>query len=55
MRFSEIKFSKINGNLGEGMYDGREFVLQVDEEIQIEGHFTDEERLFILTQWEIQQ
>lgn len=54
-QFGEIKFQdEVTSEYAEGMYDNRKFVLMVnDDEVVIEGNFTDEERQFIHTQWEM--
>lgn len=54
--FEEIEFQEVTEQYAEGIYDGRKFTLtcQVDES-DVVGNFTDEERLFIFTQWEMKQ
>ena len=54
-QFGTIDFDEITETYAEGMYDGRKFLFfnEKDSEAIVEGNFTDEERLFIFTQWQI--
>jgi hypothetical protein len=54
-QFREIKFQDdVTPTYAEGIYDKRKFILTAnDEETLIEGNFTDDERRFIHTQWEM--
>lgn len=60
-QFGDIQFVECKEVYGEGMYEGRKFIV-LPEEVDgqgnaahgiVEGHFTDDERLFIWTQWEM--
>jgi hypothetical protein len=56
----EIKSSRIDGSTSNvtGIFTGKPFEMQYDSDEAsgtIEGDFTDEERLQILTAWEMQQ
>lgn len=61
-RFGDIHFDECNEEYGEGLYDGRKFIVLPEEKDEqgnvadciVEGHFSDDERLFIWTQWELQ-
>lgn len=58
-QFGEIKFNVANELGASGTYDGKRFIIidEVEDEDGnstygiVEGYFTDEERLFIFTQW----
>lgn len=55
-QFGEIEFQEVTATKGVGTYDGREFILLYsDDTYSVDGEFTDEERLFIFTQWELAQ
>ncbi|MNW67862.1 hypothetical protein D3C74_465250 [compost metagenome] len=53
--FGKIKFQdEITSEYAEGIYDKRKFVLMAgDEGVTIDGVFTDDEKRFIYTQWEM--
>lgn len=61
-RFGDIHFDECNEEYGEGLYDGRKFIVLPEEKDEqgnvadciVEGHFSDDERLFVWTQWELQ-
>lgn len=59
--FGEIKFDECNEAYGEGLYEDRKFIVLPQEKDNrgnisygtVNGNFTDEERMFIWTQWEM--
>lgn len=60
-QFGEIRFQEAGKDYGEGIYDGRKFLVLAEQEDEqgniaegiVEGNFTDDERLYILTQWQL--
>lgn len=52
--FEEIEWHELSTEYSEGIYDGRKFILlNGDEFVEVEGNFTDDERRYIATQWEM--
>jgi hypothetical protein len=62
-QFGEITFNIANEQGVAGLYDGKRFnvIAELEDEQGnteygiVEGDFTDEERAFIFTQWEMKQ
>jgi hypothetical protein len=53
-KFEEVEFQEMTEQHAEGLYDGRKFTLTCQvHESDVVGNFTDQERLFIFTQWEM--
>jgi hypothetical protein len=55
MVFGNVEWHEIGAEYAEGMYEGQKFVLTAsgEEPAEVDGNFSDAERLFIFTQWEI--
>ncbi|WP_135553188.1 hypothetical protein [Paenibacillus cymbidii] len=54
-KFGDVTFDVLAEWIAEGIYDGRRFKLKANNDgATVDGDFTDEERLFIATQWEMQ-
>jgi hypothetical protein len=55
MVFGNVEWHEIGAAYAEGMYEGQKFVLTAsgEEPAEVDGNFSDAERLFIFTQWEI--